>query len=190
MIINNQTKGIDPQIIVVRDTEYTSWKWAWENNWSEEWQHKELVQIGAVKWNTASQETEDEWMQFFLPRINNKLSGYFCDLTKITQEEIDTKWEDFESGVMKFFYWCWELPLYSWGNDWDILYHNQKLYNTQLNLDKHMFCDMRTSFWVKNISTQGYNSGQIHKYFGLPNQEIEHNALGDAKNICRVLKFL
>src|SRR5690606_28807495 len=45
--------GVMPEIIFY-DTECTTWEGALANNWGEPWQHREIVQVAAARFDTGS----------------------------------------------------------------------------------------------------------------------------------------
>ena len=60
---------------IVFDTEFTSWEGSMENNWSREGEHRELVQIGALK--ISDGKIIDKLDILVKPQINPILSDYF-----------------------------------------------------------------------------------------------------------------
>src|SRR3546814_343823 len=70
--------------LVVVDLEYTSWEGALARGWSGPDEHREIVQIGAVRLEVANGLAETAALsRLVLPRINRSLSGYFTALTGI-----------------------------------------------------------------------------------------------------------
>ena len=72
---------------IVFDTEFTSWKGSMQNNWSKPGEHRELVQIGALKIQDG--KIIEKLNLFIKPKINPVLSDYFIKLTGITNEHIN-----------------------------------------------------------------------------------------------------
>ena len=176
--------------IIIIDTEYTSWDWTLERDWSWENEYKELVQIAGILVDTKHFNTLDNFSAFIQPKINSKLSDYFINLTKITQEEIDTKWDIFENIMESFYNWSkWNI-FYSFWNDWKVIFENYDLYNIKNPFNINNFFDARDifeSFW---IDAKNFNSWTIHKAVWIPSNETGHNALWDAKNVVNSLKKL
>ncbi len=106
---------------IIFDTEFTSWPGAMERNWSGKNEHKELVQIGAVKVDTSLNEV-DSFDALSKPVLNKTLSKYFTDLTGITQQEIELKGVSIQKSIQSFLVWTDSLPIISWGGDETILY--------------------------------------------------------------------
>jgi inhibitor of KinA sporulation pathway (predicted exonuclease) len=45
-------------------------------------------------------------------------------------------------------------------------------------------------FLANDVPANNYNSWSINQYFNIPNNDTEHNALADARNIARSLKLM
>ena len=52
--------------------------------------------------DTKTRKEIDSFTIFIKPIKNPKLSEYFIELTKITQEEVDAQGKDFKSAVQEF----------------------------------------------------------------------------------------
>src|SRR5678815_1117158 len=83
--------------ITVFDLEYTAWECSIARRWLAPGEFKEVVQIGAVKLDAESFESQGEFDVLVLPRINSVLSPYFEKLTGITNEKISRHGMDFAS---------------------------------------------------------------------------------------------
>src|SRR3546814_19702479 len=70
--------------LVVVDLEYTSWEGALARGWSGPDEHREIVQIGAVRLEVANGLAETAALsRLVLPRITRSLPGYFTALAGI-----------------------------------------------------------------------------------------------------------
>ena len=76
--------------VVVFDTEYTSWEESLQRNWSEPWEHRELVQIAAVRTveTAAGFEVVDTLELVIQPQVNREVSDYFVALTGLDRERV------------------------------------------------------------------------------------------------------
>lgn len=179
--------------IIIRDTEFTSWEWAQERNRSWPNEFRELVQIWAIKINTATRQEIDTFSIFIKPTKNPILSEYFIQLTEITQEEVDTKGEEFIPALAKFVKRAGDrdsIDLYSYGGDEAELAENCELHHIAMPFCTTRFKDVRTVFLANKIPADKYISSSINQYFDIPNDETEHNALSDARNIFHSLQAL
>lgn len=75
---------------VVYDLEYTSWEGSMARRWSGQGEHREIVQIGAVRLDAQFRELASMEV-LVLPLRNPILSDYFIGLTGITQERLQAE---------------------------------------------------------------------------------------------------
>jgi len=178
--------------IIIRDTEYTTREWAPERNWSWPNEFREIVHIWAIMVDIKTRQEISSFSIFIKPIKNPIVSDYFINLTKITQEEIDTQWKDFVTAVNEFVQWAGDtIELYAYGKDEIILAENCGLHNITLPfIRKSRFKNIVDVFLKNNIQATQYHSGTINQYFNIPNNETEHNALADARNVLHSLQEL
>ena len=191
----NNVKGILPKEFIIFDTEFTAWKGSQERKWSGKNEYMELVQIGALKVEKKKDclDIKEVFSIYTKPEINPILSQYFIDLTNISQETLDTQGFSFFKSIQLFYQFCKDndgnkLPLYSYGNDYEIIEYN-------LNLKKNpkqskfrtweiFFYDIRDIF--KNfVDVSKYSSGTLYKAFHIkPTSKTEvHNSLWDSRSL-------
>tara|TARA_B100000745_G_C20151001_1_gene394627 strand:- start:3095 stop:3649 length:555 start_codon:yes stop_codon:yes gene_type:complete len=175
-----------PREFVIYDTEYTTWKGAWERGWSGPGEEKELVQIGVIR--VRDLEETDSLLLYVQPRINPVLSDYFKELTRITQEEVDTQGVRFEAAYTTVMDWASDLPMYSYGPDHEVLRINHELYKTGTVIPEKQFNDVREHFAATGVDTSKYMSSTIPKAYGLIPPLAGHDALNDARSILMALK--
>lgn len=180
--------------IVFYDTEFTTWPGALESNWGEPWQHRELVQIGAIRFDLETLEEIDELDILIKPKLNPALSPYFVNLTGITQDAVDNKGLSFPEAYRLFTAYIGDLEASSYGPD-DIVVRE--------NLALHAMPAAETDFsgfdigpWFKKEGgSYGVgpktNSGKLAATLGAPMKALqEHNALHDVRSICAAYRFL
>ena len=177
-----------PREFVIFDTEYTAWEGSKERNWTGENEHKEIVQIGAIRVNNL--EETNSLMVFVRPAMNPKLSDYFKDLTGIAQNDIDEEGKSLEESLRKFSEWSLGLPLYCYGYDGQIMKENADLVHARFPFVEGRFRDVREVFQEAGINVENYHSGTIPKAFGLIPPPDAHNALNDARSILIALKAI
>jgi len=176
-----------PEQFIVYDLEFTSWEGSHDRGWSRAGEHREIVQIGAVRVGTdlAEQKT---LLLYVRPSINTQLSQYFIDLTGITQEKLDRDGIDTPAAIEQFKQWCGDLPLYAYGNDILVIEETCRLNNIENPFPLSQANDIREYFKTVNVDTNKYQSGTIGTAFGLENKERAHNALNDARFILEALR--
>src|SRR5581483_5945183 len=140
-----------PSEIILFDTEFTSWEGTWERDWSGPGEHREIVQIGAIRVDTQHWRELGTMLLFVKPKINPELSAYFTNLTGITQTVIDENGIPFPAAIETFAAWCAETPLYSWGSDWAVLNENCELLEIPCPIPESQASDIRGIFREKNI---------------------------------------
>jgi hypothetical protein len=109
-------------------------------------------------------------------------------LTGITQEKLmaeGTSFDSFNREFGKFVDWC---ELYSFGGDYLVYVYNCWLHQSQYHLQSTQCKDIRESMSATFPWVWDKTSGTIHHLCGLEDTEREHDALGDAKNIWRVVQ--
>lgn len=176
-----------PPEFIIFDTEFTAWEGSYERGWSEENEHRELIQLGAIKIRNFVEI--ENLLLYCKPTINPQLSDYIIELTGVTQEDVETLGEPFEVIFDKFTKWSGELPMYSYGNDVTVLNENNNLNQTGKVASEDNFHDVREIFKAKGVDTTKYHSGTIAKAFGL-NPPPAHDALNDCRSILMALKAM
>ncbi len=189
--------------IIIFDTEYTSWEGAMANNWGDDWQEKEVVQIAAIKCDLDKMKIIDELNIFIKPIKNPVLSDFFTGLTGITNEKISVDGIGFEEAYDKFVEFADGLECFSFGwnlnvemlADGTIMNGNLELLNLE---DKRIPNYINIAPWFKkrfeenDIMPKIINSGKIAKHLGIDLSDIygaEHNALFDTYSLWEGIKY-
>ena len=110
---------------VVFDMEYTAWEGSLERGWNGLNEHREIVQIGAVKLDQELNEI-DAISILVRPAINPKLSVYFIHLTGLTQHRLDREGLALGDALERFhtFAGQQDAPLYCNGSDHEVVEEN------------------------------------------------------------------
>ena len=190
-----------PEKFIIFDTEYTAWEGSQKRGWSGENEYMELVQIGALKVVKTPKTIKivKKLNIYIKPKKNPELSEYFTNLTGITQNTLDKKGVTFNEAMKQFYNFCKtknnvKLPMFSYGNDYDIIKYNLKLnsINKKSRFYKweKKFYDIRPIFDCY-VDTSKYTSGTIYKAFDIDSKNANvHNALWDCKSIFYSLKHI
>lgn len=179
-----------PQKFILFDTEFTAWEGSRERKWSGLNEHREIVQIGAIKVNNESLSEINTFEVFIKPTVNPELSEYFIHLTGIHQDIVDTKGTDYVTAITAFKNWCGDLPIYSFGRDGDVVKENYILNNASYPFLPDQFHNIRDFFKSHGIPEEQYNSSTIVRAFGVEPTRTGHDALNDARTILDGLKLL
>lgn len=177
------------ETIILLDTEYTAWEGSRERRWSGENEHREIVQIAAIKVNTQTLEEIENISLFVKPVINPKLSQYFIDLTGISQKQIDESGLEYTEALWQYSAWSQNLDTYSFGGDEKVFKENCELRQISFPFTNKFF-DIRNNFQKYGIPAENYNSGTIVEAFGVEIKRNAHNALNDVRTILDGLRLL
>jgi inhibitor of KinA sporulation pathway (predicted exonuclease) len=182
-----------PQKIIIFDLEFTAWEGSLKRGWSKPDEHREIVQIGAVLFDTERLKELDHFMMYVKPEKNPILSDYFINLTGITQKIVNRDSVSFSEALKKFKEWSLDYPLYSWGGtpgngaDERWFKENCELLNISFPFTGDKFYDIRHLFKNEGIPVEKYESGTIIKAFGKESKNRAHDGLNDARTIAYAL---
>lgn len=178
--------------IVFYDTEFTTWEGALERRWTGPGEFWEVVQIGAARLDAKTFAVKARLSLLVKPVKNPVLSGYFCQLTGITQEQVDRDGVLFPDALAQFRAFIGTAPAASYGDDDKVIRDNQTLHG--LTAD---FYALNIGPWFKEHGApygvvKGVNSGALARTVGAPldGAVAEHNALEDVRSITAAYKFL
>lgn len=179
---------------VIYDTEFTAWEGSQARNWSQPWEDKELIQIGAVKVHIseAGCVVLDSFQTYIKPLINPQLSDYIVSLTGITQTTVDSHGAHPFDAVTRFAQFC-ELGAcvtLSWGVDVAILKHNARI--NQFSLPEGLHKHINLAPILRKINEFDFSGcgGDLHSKVGIAVPGHSHNAEHDVLSIAVTLDFL
>lgn len=170
--------------IVVYDLEYTTWEGARERRWSGPGEHREVVQIGAVRLDDGA-----ELSLLVKPRLNPTLSAYFVSLTGVTQDQVDDHGLPFAEALDRLAGFAAEARLAANGGDEGVLRENCALAGRDFPFEGR--CHDLAPLLMKAIGAQEHiYSCEMAATFGLNADQRAHDALGDARQVAQVLLHL
>jgi len=176
---------------VLFDTEFTAWEGSNQRKWSLDWEHRELIQLAAVRVHVGAQGVEiiSTFNELIKPQLNPTLSDYICQLTGIQQPVIDDMGIDFESALKQFYDVCQrgELSAYSWGNDFRVLAENCNLYNTPKPPFEAGFSNLQQLASKLELPGSHVASGELAQANGVSLEGHKHNALYDVRSLAVAL---
>jgi inhibitor of KinA sporulation pathway (predicted exonuclease) len=181
-------------IIVFYDTEFTTWEGAMERDWTGPGEYRELVQIGAVRFNLAALEELEEFIVLVKPKKNPVLSDFFVKLTGITNDDVAKNGLAFPDAYAQFQTFLNSTPSACYGWDAKVMRENLTFNNmpaSEQDFDSAnigpWFFDVGAPFGIKGK----INSGKLAAALGAPMKSIqEHNALHDSRSIAAAYRFL
>ena len=180
-----------PSEFVLFDLEYTAWEGSRERGWSGPGEHREIIQIGAIRVSAETLSEEGSFLEYVRPAVNPKLSELIIELTGITQHDVDTRGVSFMTAFDKFKAFAGDTYAYCWGNDIEVLEENTTLAGTEIQVRGSQFRNIRP-LMAKAFSDAGvdiirYSSGTLIEAFRGSSGRRAHDALNDMRNLLEAL---
>jgi inhibitor of KinA sporulation pathway (predicted exonuclease) len=177
--------------IIIFDTEFTAWEGSTQRNWSLDWEHREIIQIAAVKvdLNPSGAQVISSFNTLVKPVINPILSDYIIQLTGIEQHVLEDMGVDYQAALQQLYSFCSQgtLPCYSWGNDKRVLIDNCLLNGIQMPDFSADFYNLHGIAREAKIDGSHLCSGELASHLGLDLHGHIHNALYDVRSIALAL---
>jgi inhibitor of KinA sporulation pathway (predicted exonuclease) len=179
--------------IILFDFEYTAWEGSQARKWSEPWEHREIIQIAAIR--VAIDDGMAELGSFdclVRPKLNPTLSAYITTLTGIAQPAVDTEGVGFAKAFAAFYAFCDQglLPLFCYGDDPSVLAENFSIHSIAPVLFPAGIYDIRVTFEQAGIDTRRYTSGTVHQAVSAEFFHTAHNALHDVRSLAATIRQL
>jgi len=182
------TKNMNEVVII--DTEYTTWPGAIESDWTaEDWMHREIIQIAAVRVNLETGEELEALDIIVKPKINDTLSDLCIDLTTITQERLDNEGGPFPAALEQLKEFCDKVPstnIVTYGKDESVIAENCDINGVEYPFTVDWF-KMRPALMAMGVDVDDYSSGRLHELTDTPLEGHVHYALHDVRSIAAFL---
>ena len=178
--------------VVIFDTEFTAWEGSRERKWTGPGEYREIVQIGAVRIDTATLDILDTLDILTKPVKNPQLSAYFTNLTGITQARLDKEGLSFAEGLQRFRDFVGASPAWCHGGDMRVMADNMVLQNIPVPQDWPTVEQSNIKPWFRSNApeTKGLSSGQLAAALGVPIDIAVHTGLGDSLSIVAAMREL
>ncbi|OJX68153.1 3'-5' exonuclease [Magnetospirillum sp. 64-120] len=172
---------------VVYDLEFTSWEGAQARRWSGPGEHREIVQIGAVRLDRDWRELAS-FQVLVKPRRNPRLSDYFTALTGIGQHMLDQDGIEPEDALGRFAHFVGpDSPILSNGPDHMVIDENCGLLGIAnpfagrgTNVHPHL---------CQALGRGSFSSADLPTLLGFDPHGRGHTALTDARNVASALRL-
>ena len=132
----------------------------------------------------------DSFSTLVKPRKNPKLSDYFVQLTKITQQQVDAEGKPFELALQDFLAFAegGVLPVWGYGkSDGAVMEETARVQDVEFNRDAifaNGLNNIRPIFGRCGLEPWKWTSGSIHRALGLDmGKNHVHNALFDVRSL-------
>jgi inhibitor of KinA sporulation pathway (predicted exonuclease) len=167
---------------VIFDLEFTAWEGSMATRWSRSGEHREVVQIGAVKLDAASLKEVDTFEMLVKPRVNPVLSDYLVELTGITNQALNLRGVDFITAYRAFRDFVGEATAWAHGRDDLILADNLKLYGSE-GLGLPLYSNAIPWFAAHGVDLTGKHACDVAEAAGAAFEGRKHDALADARGV-------
>lgn len=179
---------------IVYDLEFTAWPGSRQTNWSRPGEHREIVQIGAVRVAPGRSCAEISCFERIVkPRINPILSPYLIDLTGLSQERVDREGVSFRQAMDDFRAFTGDPStiLAAFGGDAEIISENCALNRCAAVFLPAQMLDIRP-FIERALAIEGQDvsSGELPLRLGYPPAGHAHDGLADARAIAMALRHI
>lgn len=174
-----------PMVLV--DTEYTAFGHSYNTAWWKPWQHKEIIQTGAIKLNENKKEVANLNI-LVKPKINSILSKRFVKLTGISQEKVDKYGISFVEALNKFIEFSKNCNICTYDTDYYIFNENCELNKIKFPFKDEPFIRISQYLADWGIEREKYSSGTLYKAIGEKMDTKVHNALHDVRSMALVVK--
>ncbi len=166
---------------VIFDLEFTAWEGSRARGWSGPNEHREVIQIGAVRVEAASGRTLAGLDLLVRPRINPVLSSFITNLTGIANEDLARHGMSFEEAYGRFLAFLGPAPLFCYGWDHEVIAENLALYGLVGRFPVPHAANLHGFFRDAGLPIDHLSSGGLAGHLGLPSptQTRSHNALHD-----------
>lgn len=179
---------------VLYDLEFTAWPGSRQTNWARPGEHREIVQIGAVRVAPARSCAEvDCFERIVKPRINPTLSPYLIDLTGLPQERVDREGVPFEQAMKDFRSFAGDAStiVAAYGDDAEVIRENCALNRCPAVFPPAQLVDIRPFIErALGIEGQQVSSGDLPHRLGYPSTGHAHDGLADARAIAIALRHI
>ena len=180
--------------LVVFDTEFTAWEGSEARGWSGPGEHREIVQIGAVKLARGPGLGEVDTLELLArPQVNPRLSDYFIALTGITQADLDARSVPFAEALDAFaaFVGGDVRTVFAFGGDQRMVAETCGLNGIPYPFDDGLFRDIRPLVSeVLGRAVGSFVSSDLPELFGFPAPGAKHQALDDARCVAQTMRIL
>lgn len=180
----------DDGAVIIADLEYTSWQGALERNWSGPNEHREVVQIGAVRLDAGDGFAEREAFEMLVrPTVNPELSDYFIELTGIDNAALATRGATLAAALKDFARFADGAAILTIGADIDVVTESCGLTDIDNPVPEARWIDIAPTLKVL-LGQRHVRSAEIPGLLGLPVEGPAHDALADARAIAAGMRHL
>lgn len=168
---------------VIFDLEFTAWEGSFECRWTRPGEHREVVQIGAVKLDAVSLKEVDRFEMLVKPRVNPVLSAYLVELTGISNEALKARGVDFITAYRAFLEFADSANTWAHGRDDLIISENLRLYGWHHGFPPLAYSNAIPWFAAHGLDLRGKHACEVAEAAGAAFVGRKHDALADARGV-------
>lgn len=179
-----------PKPLVIYDTEYTAWEGSIARNWKGPGEHREIVEIGAIRLSRSNLAEEAAFSVLVKPEKNPILSDYFVRLTGITNQMIAGEGLAFADALARFDAFAGQAELFAYGRDDKVMGETAALQGISFAPARWATHDLRDWFQQSGLDVTRLHSSDLAPAAGAPRAMHPHRALDDARAIAAAIRAL
>ena len=171
--------------IAIIDLEYTAWDGSAARGWREDWEWREIVQIGCAEVDAGQNFAVLDTIEIMVrPQRNPVLSDYFTALTGISQQAVDRDGVSYAEAVTSLCAFGAADRMIFNGTDGEVLRENCRFHELEMPWREETMFNFRPLL----TKTLGYDSDQLVSsdlpgLAGITVEGREHSALHDCMAI-------
>ena len=181
------------KIITIIDLEWNSWKFNYNIGYKlsenrEKWQHKDLLQIGAINFNPKTYEIKGKLNILIKPKFNPKLNYYIVTLLNLNAQYFKRHAISFKRAHERLINFTKNSSFIICNGDDGLIYKKNLEYNKIKDL-RINFLNIRNVLKKKyTINEKNISSPNLHNLIKKNESYRPHNPIDDAMSILSFLK--
>lgn len=176
--------------LVIYDTEYTAWEGSIARNWKGPGEHREIVEIGAIRLSRSSLAEEGAFSVLVRPERNPILSDYFVRLTGITNTMVANDALNLADALTRFDAFTGTAAMFAYGRDDKVMGESAALQGVAFDAARWTTHDLRDWFAKAGLDVTRLHSSDLAPAAGAPKADHPHRALDDARAIAAAIRAL
>ena len=152
-------------------------------------ERRQLVQISAIRFDTASGRVIDEFDVYVHPTYLKALPDFFVELTGISQQDLNSKAISMQEGLDALWDFCADTEVWTFDKDEEVIKQNYSYISMEWE-HKTPFVRVKPLLQKWGVDAEKYSSGSLYKAVGLKLEGHIHNALHDVISMANAVYIL
>lgn len=150
-------------------------------------EQRQIVQMGAIIFDNETGQEIDPFDVLVEPAFEKILPPFFVELTRISQDMVNTKAIPFPNALRRLVSFCKDYPIWTFHADQSVLEQNCQYFNISFPF-KTPFIRVKDLLANWGVAPDQYSSGTLFKAAGLKmNEALVHNALHDVRSMANAV---